>query len=298
MCRTRVCCLCVAIGVFGFAAGYYAAGRPAVAELPAPRIVNLETPPNRSLDANLWMQTSAEYRACSYQAYNFARRRLIERLRDVPPGGWAKPPAVVLDLDETVLDNSAFQTRLSRNGLAFDEKTWDDWEKNGSAQVRLVPGAKAFIDEAKRLGVRVVYITNRRQKQEYRDGTLIALKLLDIEVAGRDLLGAEETSDKTARRAEAEGRYTVLLYLGDNLRDFHEGDFRSTIDNARPGKGSDDLAKLREAIEKRAFAVDRCVDLFGREWIILPNPAYGEWAKVMGRGDKDKDLLMGQPHPR
>jgi acid phosphatase len=258
----------------------------------------LESPPNRSLDANIWMQTSAEYRACCYQAYNLARRRLIEKLRDVPPHGWAKPPAVVLDLDETVLDNSAFQTRLARNGLAYDEKTWDDWEKNGYAQVRLVPGAKAFIDEAKRLGVRVIYITNRRQKQEFRDGTLNALELLDIEIAGRDLLAAEETSDKSARRAEAEGRYTVLLYLGDNLRDFHEGDFRSTVDNNRPGKGTDDPAKLREAIDKRAFAVDRSVDLFGREWIILPNPVYGEWAKVAGRGDKDKDLLAGQPHPR
>jgi acid phosphatase len=287
------------MGILAFAAGYYVAGRPAVADnLPAPRNVNLESPPNRSLDANLWMQTSAEYRACCYQAYNLARWRLIEKLRDVTPHGWAKPPAVVLDLDETVLDNSGFQTRLTRNGLAFDQKTWDDWERNGYAQVRLVPGAKAFIDEAKRLGVRVVYITNRRQKQEYRDGTLSALELLEIEIPGRDLLGAEETSDKTARRADAERRYTVLLYLGDNLRDFHEGDFRSTIDNSRPGKGSDDPAKLREAIEKRAFAVDRCIDLFGREWIILPNPAYGEWAKVAGRGEKDKDLLVGQPPPR
>jgi acid phosphatase len=288
----------MAIGVLGFAAGYNLAARPAAAELPAPRTVNLESPPNRSLDANLWMQTSAEYRACCYQAYNLARGRLIERLRDVPPHGWAKPPAVVLDLDETVLDNSAFQSRLARNGLAFDERTWNDFEKNGYAQVRLVPGAKAFIDEAKRLGVRVAYITNRRQKQEYRDGTLNALELLGIEIAGRDLLGAEETSDKTDRRAEVERRYTVLLYLGDNLRDFLEGDFRSTIDNARPGNGSDDPAKLREAIEKRATAVDRCADLFGREWIILPNPAYGEWAKVAGRGDKDKELLTGQPHPQ
>jgi 5'-nucleotidase (lipoprotein e(P4) family) len=299
MSRTRVCCLCLAIGTVGFLAGNFVAGRPTNAEdLPAPRNVNLESPPHRSLDANLWMQISAEYRACCYQAYNLARRRMIEKLHDAPPHGWAKPPAVVLDLDETVLDNSRFQTRLIRNGLTFDEKTWDDWEKTGFAQVGLVPGAKGFIDEAKRLGVRLVYITNRKQKQDFRDGTLQALERLGIEIAGRDLLCAEETSDKTARRAEAESRYTVLLYIGDNLRDLHEGDFRSTLDNARPGKGSDDPAKLREAIVKRAYAVDRCADLFGREWIILPNPAYGEWAKVLGRGEKDKDLLMGQPAPR
>jgi 5'-nucleotidase (lipoprotein e(P4) family) len=286
----------VLIGFSGFAAGLVVAGRPVGAdEAPVPRVVTREAPPNRSLDANLWMQVSAEYRACCHQAYNLARRRLVEKLRDIPPGGWAKPPAVVLDLDETVLDNSAFQTRLARNGLAFDEKTWEDWEKTGFPHVRLVPGAKAFIDDAKRLGVRIVYITNRKQKQEFRDGTLNALELLGVEVAGRDLLGAETTSDKTERRADVEKRYTILLFIGDNLRDFHEGDFRSTIDNTRPGKGSDDPARRRDAVRQRAMAVDRCSDLFGREWIILPNPAYGEWTKVLGLGEKDKDMLMGQP---
>jgi 5'-nucleotidase (lipoprotein e(P4) family) len=294
--RIRACCLCVLIGIAGYVAGLNAAGGPATAdEAPTPREVVLESPPNRSLDANLWMQISAEYRACCHQAYTLARRRLIEKLREAPPGGWAKPPAVVLDLDETVLDNSAFQTRLARNGLGFDEKTWEDWEKNGFPQVGLVPGAKAFIDEAKRLGVRIVYISNRKQKQEFRDGALNALELLDIEVAGRDLLGAEGTSDKTARRLDVEKRYTVLLFIGDNLRDFHEGDFRSTIDNSRPKSAGHDRATLREAVKKRAFAVDRCADLFGREWIILPNPAYGEWMKVLGLGEKDKDMLMGQP---
>jgi 5'-nucleotidase (lipoprotein e(P4) family) len=241
------------------------------------------------------MQISAEYRACCHQSYNLARRRLGEQLQTPPAGGWARPPAVVLDLDETVLDNSAFQTRLALNGLTFDEQTWDDWEKNDYQKVRLVPGSRAFIEHAKRLGVAVVYITNRKQKKEFRDGTLSALELLGVEVANDNLLGLTDGTDKSQRRAEVESRYTVLLYIGDNLRDFHEGDFRSTIDNGRPGKGTDDRTRLRAAIEKRAFAVDRCADLFGREWIILPNPAYGEWAKVLGLGEKDKDLLMGQP---
>lgn len=299
MFRLRIALVGFVFGTLGFAAGLYVAGGPATAdEAPPPRNVNKESPPNRSLDANLWMQTSAEYRACCYQAYNVARRRLIEKLRDAPPGGWAKPPAVVLDLDETVLDNSAFMTRLARNGLTFDEKTWDDFEKNSFNEVRLIPGAKAFFDEAKRLGVKIVYISNRSQKQELRDGTLNALELLGIEVAGRDLLCAEETSDKTARRADAENRYTVLLWLGDNLRDFHDGEFRSTIDNTRSGKGSNDIYALRSVVDRRALAVDRCSDLFGREWIIFPNPSYGEWMKVAGRGELDKELLTGQPRPR
>jgi 5'-nucleotidase (lipoprotein e(P4) family) len=160
--------------------------------------------------------------------------------------------------------------------------------------VRLVPGAKAFIDEAKRLGVAVVYITNRSQRKDLRDGTLNALELLDVEVPNENLLCADKTSDKTGRRAAVERRYTVLLYLGDNLRDFHEGDFRSTVDNTKTPK-VDDPARLRAAVAARAAAVDRCADLFGREWVILPNPAYGEWAKVLGLGAADRDRLTGQP---
>jgi 5'-nucleotidase (lipoprotein e(P4) family) len=294
--RPRQLCALTAVGLAGFAAGVFVSGpRTAAEDLPAPRVVVHEDPPNRSLDANLWMQVSAEYRACCYQAYNLARSRLTEKVRDVPPGGWAKPPAVVLDLDETVLDNGEFQTRLIRNGLAYDQATWDDWEKNDYARVRLVPGAKAFLDTARRLGVAVVYISNRSQKKDLRDGTLNALELLDIEVPGDNLLCATTTSDKTARRADIERRYTVLLYLGDNLRDFFEGDFKSTVDNTKPGPKTTDRAKLHAAITARAAAVDRCEDLFGREWIILPNPAYGEWAKVLGLGAADKDRLTGQP---
>jgi 5'-nucleotidase (lipoprotein e(P4) family) len=291
----RQFCACAAVGLTGFAAGLFVAGhRSAAEDLPAPRPVVREDPSNRSLDANLWMQVSAEYRACCYQAYNLARRRLTEKVRAVPPGGWARPPAVVLDLDETVLDNGEFQTRLIRNGLGYDQATWDDWERTGFAQVRLVPGAKGFIDEAKRLGVAVVYITNRSQTKDLRDGTLNALELLGIEVPDANLLCAEKTSDKTDRRAAVERRYTVLLYLGDNLRDFHEGDFKSTVDNTKSPK-VEDPAKLRAAVAARAAAVDRCEDLFGREWIILPNPAYGEWAKVLGLGAADRDRLTAQP---
>ena len=83
----------VVIGLAGFAAGLcVATTRPVAAEPIAPRVVNLEDPPLRSLDANLWMQSSAEYRACCHQAYNLARRRLIEKLADEPAGGWQNRP--------------------------------------------------------------------------------------------------------------------------------------------------------------------------------------------------------------
>jgi len=293
--HTRQLCAFAAVGLAGFAAGVLVTGPHSAAEdLPAPRVVVPEAPPNRSLDANLWMQVSAEYRACCYQSYNLARRRLTEKVQQVPPGGWAKPPAVVFDLDETVFDNGEFQTREVLNGIGYDQDTWNDWERTGAAQVRLVPGAKGFIDAAKQLGVAVVYITNRQQKKEFRDSTLNALGLLKIDVPDDNLLCATTTFDKSDRRAEVERRYTVLLYLGDNLRDFLEGDFKSLVDNTKSPKVTEP-AKLRAAIEARAAAVDRCEDLFGREWIILPNPTYGEWTKVLGLGVADRDRLTGQP---
>ena len=72
----RQLCAFAAVGFAGFAAGVFVSGpRTAAEDLPAPRAVVREDPPNRSLDANLWMQISAEYRACCYQAYNLGRRR-------------------------------------------------------------------------------------------------------------------------------------------------------------------------------------------------------------------------------
>src|SRR5262245_12786135 len=95
----RQLCAFAAVGVAGFAAGVLVSTpRSAGQGVPPPRTVFREDPPNRSLDANLWMQVSAEYRACCYQAYNLARRRLTEKVQSPPPGGWARPPAVVLDL--------------------------------------------------------------------------------------------------------------------------------------------------------------------------------------------------------
>lgn len=242
-----------------------------------------EDPPGRSLDANLFVQTSAEYRACCLQAYNLASLRLAAALaKSTAPSSTL---AVVLDLDETVLDNGAFQSMMIRSRLAYDQRLWDLWEAEHWDKWELVPGAKDFILEATKAGVHVVYVSNRNEK--FRPQTKQGLERLGLPLTDEAHLKlASDTSDKTARRAEAEKTHTVVLHVGDNLRDFDEA-FRT------PKLAADaDAAAVAAAIRHRKDAVDRHAKDWGDRWIVIPNPIYGEWMKPLDRGLRDVDQLV------
>ena len=251
----------------------------------APPTYKAEEPANRGLDANLFMETSAEYRACCYQAYNLALFRLKAALAQAKAGKFA----VVMDLDETTLDNSGYQAMQLRSGLAFDSRLWDVWEEQGFDKVGLIPGAREFILEARKLGVAIVFIGNRSEK--FRQQTNKVLARLGIAPEAPDSAEADKllklstgSSDKTTRRQEAERDYMVLLYIGDSLRDFDET-FRC------PNIANETGAELDRVIKARKDAVDKQKGIWGDKWIILPNPAYGEWMKPLGRGRGDYDRL-------
>lgn len=231
-------------------------------------------PQERTLDANLYMQTSAEYRAVCVQTYNWATERLIQRLATTTDTG--KSPAVVLDLDETVIDNGAFQSYLDKTSQAYSDALWERWESTYPQEVRLIPGAKSFIERAEAMGVEVVYLSNRLTK--HRLATVDALRrnglnVLDI---NERLYLKDDTSDKTVRRKRATDEHNVLLYIGDNLRDFSEAFVTPKIDTSVSGD-------RRNAIGIRANVVDKFAYRFGGDWIILPNPVYGEWQKPLGK---------------
>ena len=237
-------------------------------------------PQARALDADLWQHTSAEYRACCLQAYALAKRRLVKKLADAPKDG--KPPAVVMDLDETVFDNAAFQTALYRQDRLYSDDAWQMWASKHPEEVGLVPGAKAFIDDAEAKGVRVFYITNR--VVVLKEPTLLALRNLDLgqkDIENRLLLAAG-TGDKTARRAEAAATHHVLLWVGDNLRDFDERFVAGKVNPTDPDA-------VRRALARRAALVDASAARWGDDYIILPNPMYGEWTRLQGA--KPADLL-------
>jgi acid phosphatase len=244
----------------------------------AARTVN---PQESVLLANLYMQTSAEYEAICLQTYSLALERLKMKLAARSAGDLK--PAVVMDLDETVLDNSGFQSFLDREKLDYSDALWDSWEKDYGDEVRLIPGAKGFITAAENLGVTVVYLSNRLTTNSA--ATKSALARLGLNINGIDdrllLKPAGGSSDKTARRKAADQKYLVLMYFGDNLRDFSE-------EFAAPKLSETDQAGQMKAIAERRARVDRAAYRWGNDWIILPNPVYGEWQRLLGKDPRTK----------
>ncbi len=238
----------------------------------APPSFKAVDPPNRSLDASLYMQTSAEYGALCYQVYNLAAERLGQAKADFAKtsgGSSTKSAAVVMDLDETVFDNSGFQAMLVRSGLAWDLRLWKVWEKDWSASVGSIPGAKEFIQKAKRSGVAVVFVSNR--DKEFEQQTKDALNRLGI---GYDLLKLKEadgSDDKTLRFEEVQQKYDVLMYVGDNLRDLSEEfKFNQLSENST-------AAELQDAINERRHRVEG----YAGKWGSAQKPAMAGGATTL-----------------
>lgn len=222
------------------------------------------------LNATLWMQTAVEYDGLTRGAYRLAEVMMERALADSawsadleqvdrsPDAYHDKPPAVVLDVDETVLDNSAYQARLIQQDETFDSESWLAWCREQQADA--VPGARAFTQRADALGVQVIYLTNRDASVE--EATRDNLKDLGFPVndAPDAVLTQGERPDweaKDPRRAWVADRYRVLLLIGDNL-----GDFVEPADTSLAAR--EDMAEQHQ-------------QFWGERWIALPNPQYGSW---------------------
>ena len=100
--------------------------------------------------ATLWMQASAEFRALCYQTFNLAKMNLD---MFVKAHKGSKAVAVIVDADETVIDNSAYEAFLIGNDFGYSSKTWTPWM--AAAQATAIPGALDFLNYAKEKGVEV-----------------------------------------------------------------------------------------------------------------------------------------------
>jgi 5'-nucleotidase (lipoprotein e(P4) family) len=217
---------------------------------------------------NLYLQNSAEYRACCLTIYKSAELRMRSLLDAARPR-----PAVVLDLDETVFDNSAFQTYLYKNQKEYTDELWADYEKNYPQDVTLIPGARSFIEKAQAAEVAVVLYSNR--SEQFRASTEKVLKNLGIAPALLLLKSVGGSSDKSARREAITAQYNVLIWVGDNLRDFSE-----TFIAPKPASQSP--ADLVKATGERKVRVDDAECHWGIDWFVIPNPVYGEWERLIG----------------
>ena len=201
-------------------------------------------------EALLWYRSSAEMKAIYEQTY----RAATEYVRSAAPGRAPRTWGVIMDADETILNNSEYQARLYRAGARFKEDTWDAWVKERRATP--LPGAKNFIDTVHLLGGQVIVVTNRAESQ--CAATTENLSKVGIPV-DRALCAPQGISDKNPRfdsirngdaRSGAQP-IDVIAFVGDNIQDF-------------PRRTQQQPGDLRD---------------FGRTEFILPNPLYGSWSK-------------------
>jgi acid phosphatase len=243
--------------------------------IPTDTIATSTTPPCRpsdaTINATLWEQTSAEYVAITREVYGTAQRNLDAAIADpswsalaspAPPAG-AKP-AIILDVDETVLDTSSNQGDQIKSGTGYNAERWHLFTLSGKEVP--IDAARDFLNEADRRGVAVFYVTNRVANEE--DALRKWLHEHHYPLASDHdnlLMRSErpewEPSDKTPRRNFVGSQYRVIMLIGDDLNDFV------------PANGV--------SLENRASLVRNNAANWGRSWYILPNPTYGSWERSL-----------------
>ena len=245
---------------------------PAAAEAPASQ----QPPADDSLNATVWFQTSLERELVYTAIYRAAGQRLDAALRDKRWDALTKedrnndasklPPAIIVDIDETVLDNSPASVRQIRERRGFNEAAWAEWVNERRAKP--LPGAAEFLNAAAAKGVTVFYISNR--DAGLADATLANLRQAGFPIAddsqflglGAFVEGCEQHgSEKSCRRQLVARRYRVLMQFGDQV-----GDFVQILANTRDG---------------RRAAITPYQAWIGERWWPLPNPLYGSWEPAL-----------------
>ncbi len=245
---------------------------------------------HNNLNSVLWLQTAAEAQANALQTYHAAMLSIDQAIKDpswsaVPEQGASAaslPPAIILDVDETVLNNTQYQAQRVIEGNQFTLDSWDQWMAMQTAPA--MPGAVMLLNSMVAKGVTVFYITNRAcrpsntsaapcpQKQD----TLENLKKVGIkQVTAENLMlkleKPEWTSEKQSRRDVIAKHYRVIMLFGDDLGDFLPGVKHITS-------------------QQRAALVNQYQSNWGIKWFALANPTYGSWLRVLDNPDLSQYL--------
>ena len=225
-----------------------ASGSQTPAVSPAPASVALPS-------AIRWVQSSSEYMAATVQTYRIATAHVEIAARGRAAGTWA----VVLDADDTVINNTPYQAGLARDGVQHTAERFTAWVRQRASTP--VPGAAKFLARARDLGARIGIVTNRLQIECDDTAAVLRLNQLAFDAVICRPEGAGSSADKTPRyRAVAAGETAVsrtpveiVAFIGDNILDFPS------------------TSQAMRAQGEAAFGE------FGVRWFMLPNPMYGSW---------------------
>ena len=230
-----------------------------------------------------YLYGSGEAAAASRQAYAGLVRYVNQYLRDrttlrrmplqavlAPGATLTQPaqlpctgkPAVVFDVDETVLLNTGYEYADARGGMGYDAARWERWERSDGRATRAVPGAVEGLAALRAAGVTVVFNTNRNAATAEFTEAVLNRAGLGPAKHGETLFlkgDAPGGSGKDARRALIASRFCVVALVGDQLGDF------SDLFNAG----------LKPAERRAAADAPAITSLWGNGWFVLPNPVYG-----------------------
>jgi len=220
-----------------------------------------------------WQVTSKEYELITSAIYQEASAKIVNK--NLPKEPWV----AIMDLDETVLNNSQYQVNLDIQGHKYTSATWKDWIKSKNAT--LVPGARQFIETVLEMGGKLVFVTNREKTLDAYTWSNMQLLGLPVDEKNTCLMGrsaadinsvnnSKYANDKDLRRETIsngspdcfsntgsmvsgwQAPHAIIMQVGDNIED---------ISNTTQ-EGAD---------------VNRILQRWGKDIIILPNPMYGSW---------------------
>ena len=223
---------------------------------------------NDLLNSVVWIQSAAEADALRMAVFASAKQSLDAALEDhtwsamdQSAGAAELPPALIVDVDETILDNSPSEARLIREGKTYTPETWREWVEE--RQATALPGSLEFIKYAESKGVTIFYVTNRSTEEEAATRDNLEKEGFPLDARWDVVLTKGEKgarSDKTSRRAIVASTHRVVLLFGDDLGDF----------TSREG-----------TVAERRARVESNKSRWGKSWFVLPNPMYGSWDRVL-----------------
>lgn len=232
---------------------------------------------NALLLSVLYTYYAAEYEALCYQAYNIGKERLTEIRRNDPAN---TSLAVVVDIDETVLDNSPSEAKLILENKSYNDEDWNKWCAMAVAEA--VPGSVEFLQFADSLGFTIFYISNRKN-QFTREGTIQnLLKKGFPQIVEEQILLRTGQRDKEGRRQSITENYTIVMLVGDNIGDFYED---------------------TEEFAKREKTMIDNKNNFGKKYIVLPNSMYGDWTRAINLSGNENtvdsllNLMVSRHYP-